>query len=477
MGLKFKLIVFIIGAMVISSVLMMITDRYTTTTEIQQISKVDLQDLVETAVDILSINDNIDFKKLSNVVNKKIKIGRTGFLFIIDSKGNMVVHKKVQGQNWSDKPFIKQIINHKNGYYRYLSPKTKTYKIAAYKYYEPKDWILVASNFESDALDAPLRSLLIHSSIIMAPVLVAALIISIIFINVLVIKPVNAIAQDLYSGSDQVSASSDQVSNSGQVLAEAASEQAASLQETTASIEEVSSMINRNSDAAQQANDMMKETSVVVKRGNQSMKELRQAMERITTASEETGKIIGTIDQISFQTNLLALNAAVESARAGEAGAGFAVVADEVRSLAMRTAEAAKNTQALIEENINNIKAGMDMVKITDEEFRKVEESAGKISNLIDEMAIANREQAQGVEQVNQAAGEMDRVTQQIAANAEESAASSEELSAQCEVTYQTAKKLMDLVSGKKAGAKMVQASSIGSYSDADAEDEIPMLE
>ncbi|MGD9125300.1 MAG: methyl-accepting chemotaxis protein, partial [Desulfarculaceae bacterium] len=141
--------------------------------------------------------------------------------------------------------------------------------------------------------------------------------------------------------------------------------------------------------------------------------------------------IIRTIDEIAFQTNLLALNAAVEAARAGEAGAGFAVVAEEVRSLALRAAEAAKNTQDLIEQNIRDVKQGGEMVKATDDAFTQVEQSATKVGGLVSEIAAASQEQAQGIDQINQATAEMDKVTQKVAGNAEQTAAASEELNGQ----------------------------------------------
>ncbi|MCW7076860.1 MAG: methyl-accepting chemotaxis protein [Candidatus Syntrophoarchaeum sp.] len=232
---------------------------------------------------------------------------------------------------------------------------------------------------------------------------------------------------------EQVGEASGEVASSSQALAEGASEQASALEETSSSLEEMSSMTKQNADNADQANALMQETGQVIKRAGRSMKDLIESMEGISGASEETQKIIKTIDEIAFQTNLLALNAAVEAARAGEAGAGFAVVAEEVRNLAMRSAEAAKNTSVLIEDTIKKVKVGSDLVVKTDGEFKEVAESSKKVGELVSEIAAASNEQAQGIEQVNTAVAEMDKVTQRNAANSEESASAAEEMSAQAQ--------------------------------------------
>ncbi len=203
-------------------------------------------------------------------------------------------------------------------------------------------------------------------------------------------------------------------------LAEASSEQAASGEETSSSLEEMSSMTKQNADNANTANNLMKDANKVITSANTSMGHLTNSMGEISTASEETQKIVKTIDEIAFQTNLLALNAAVEAARAGEAGAGFAVVADEVRNLAMRAADAAKNTADLIEGTVKKIKEGVDLVETTNQGFAEVAESSSKVGTLLGEIAEASGEQAQGIEQINIAVSEMDKVTQQNAAGSEE---------------------------------------------------------
>ena len=211
-------------------------------------------------------------------------------------------------------------------------------------------------------------------------------------------------------------------------------------------------MTKQNADNANQANTLMAETSRVVNEANHAMVELTGSMKEITTASEETAKIIKTIDEIAFQTNLLALNAAVEAARAGEAGAGFAVVADEVRNLAMRASDAAKNTANLIEGSVKKIKNGSDIVTKTNDAFGKVATGAKKVGELVGEIAAASNEQSQGVQQINKAVAEMDKVVQKNAASAEESASAAEEMNAQAEQMREFVGDLVAVVGGAGNG-------------------------
>jgi len=231
----------------------------------------------------------------------------------------------------------------------------------------------------------------------------------------------------------QVSSASQQISAGSQSLAQGANEQASSLEEVSSSLEEMASMTRQNADNAVQAKNLAGEADTNARSGGEAMTRMNSAIVKIKDSSDQTAKIVKTIDEIAMQTNLLALNAAVEAARAGEAGRGFAVVAEEVRNLAQRSAQAAKNTADMIGESVRNADDGVKIAQEVARSFDSIAGSARKVNELIGEIASASKEQSQGIEQVNSAVSQMDKVTQQTAANAEESASSSEELSSQAE--------------------------------------------
>jgi methyl-accepting chemotaxis protein/methyl-accepting chemotaxis protein-1 (serine sensor receptor) len=251
---------------------------------------------------------------------------------------------------------------------------------------------------------------------------------------------------DLGEGAEQVSSASGQVSSSSQSMAQAASEQAASLEETSSSSQEMASMTSKNAENSQQAAVFMNAVSGRIADANATLADMMTSMQEIGASSGKISKIIKVIDEIAFQTNILALNAAVEAARAGEAGMGFAVVADEVRNLAQRSAQAAKDTAALIEESI--LKSGEGSAKLGQvaASIQAITEGAGKVKTLVDEVEASSKEQAQGIEQISKAVSQMDGVTQRTAANAEESASASEELSAQSQALMAVVVRLQGLV-------------------------------
>lgn len=246
-------------------------------------------------------------------------------------------------------------------------------------------------------------------------------------------KPVRKVASGLSDGAELVTSASSHLTTSSEAVADGASRQAAAIEESAASLEQISAMTRNNAENASQADRLMQETSKLVSHAAGSMDQLTTSMAEITRASEDTRKIVKTIDEVAFQTNLLALNAAVEAARAGEAGAGFAVVAEEVRKLAKRTAEAAQSTAGLIEQTTLQVGEGAAIVVKTAGEFAEVARSVTSCGELVGEITAASREQAKGIDEVSAAVQEMDRIVQQNAAIAEESASASRELSTQAE--------------------------------------------
>jgi methyl-accepting chemotaxis protein len=236
------------------------------------------------------------------------------------------------------------------------------------------------------------------------------------------------------ASAEQVASASGEVSSGSQTLAQGASEQASALEEISSSLQEMTSMTQQNALNTQEANSLSDTARERTSGGVESMRRLAQAIEKIKGSSDQTAKIVKTIDEIAFQTNLLALNAAVEAARAGEAGKGFAVVAEEVRSLAMRSAEAAKNTSELIEGAVRDAQNGVTLSEEVVVALSQIEVGIGKVKDVVGEISASSEQQSQGIHQINVAVEQMNSVTQAVAANSEEAASASEELSSQAEV-------------------------------------------
>lgn len=276
----------------------------------------------------------------------------------------------------------------------------------------------------------------------------------------------NSLVVSLNAGAEQLASVSSQVASSSQLLAQGASEQAAGIEETSATIEELSAMTRKNSENAVNASDIAKDAGRFVVSGVTSMNKMSNTIDSIKKSSDETAKIIKTIDEIAFQTNLLALNAAVEAARAGEAGKGFAVVAEEVRNLAQRSAEAAKNTADLIDKSRLVADSGVSVAAELSKALDDIHASASKVESLVGEITLASKEQTAGIDQINKAMSEMDTVVQQNAATAEESSSSSEELAGQARELDRMVEALHEFVNGSSSvsvTAKSAASTSVKS--------------
>lgn len=401
--------------------------------------------------------------KIDVLVNKiaGTKLGKTGYAFMANASGLIIAHPKkehilqlniaaVKGME----EIAKDMSARKTGTEMYDFEGIR--KIAAFAPVDLTGWSVAVTQPESEFLGS--AHAIRNGILAVAGIFLGLTIVLVYIFSRSISRPIMRVVEGVNEAADQVAAASGEVSGSSQSLAEGASEQAAALEETSSSLEEMASMTRQNAEHANEANSLMNEITQVVQESNIAMGKLTASMADISNASEETSKIIKTIDEIAFQTNLLALNAAVEAARAGEAGAGFAVVADEVRNLAIRAAEAAKNTASLIEGTIKKIKDGTDQVNKAADAFQLVAGGTGKMGHLVGEVAAASSEQAQGIDQVNKAIAEMDKVVQQNAANAEESAAASEELNAQAAQMKGYIEELVFVVNG--SGRKAARSQS-----------------
>jgi methyl-accepting chemotaxis protein len=271
-------------------------------------------------------------------------------------------------------------------------------------------------------------------------------------------RPINRIVQDLKHCAHQTGAASNQVASSAQHLADGTSRSAAALEETSAGLEEISSIVHQAAHSTGSATLIANEARITSEQGTHAMEELAAAIAGIKENAGKTARIVKTIDEIAFQTNLLALNAAIEAARAGDAGKGFAVVAEEVRNLAQRAGNAARNTAELIEASVHSAEVGTTLSRNVHQLVGDLAQSNRKVNELMNQIAASAKEVSQGIEQITTAVRDMDRITQDNAAGAEEGASVGEELSAQGEVLNQHISAVEAVLNGRANDAPKQQA-------------------
>jgi signal transduction histidine kinase len=267
-----------------------------------------------------------------------------------------------------------------------------------------------------------------------------------------VTRTVGNVVSQLLESSEQVASASGELSTQSQSLAQGASRQAATIQETTASLQEISGSIRHNTESARKADEVAEIAKAAAERGSTDMQAMSAAISAMNDSSRDISKIIKTIDEIAFQTNILALNAAVEAARAGEAGMGFAVVADEVRSLALRSAQASRETTEKLEAAITKTANGVGLSSKVADSLQEISVKVRQVVGVAEQVASASAKQAENIDQISAAMGVMNQVTQSTAANAEESAASAQQLNAQAYSMKENVSELRQLVGAATQG-------------------------
>lgn len=427
----------------------------------------------------------VDYDIISNMISN-VREADTGYAFMINKAGTTIAHPNKELVKSFDNDFEsvksdpelqelvdleKRMVNGENGVGQYSYNK-----VTKYMSFAPvvgTDWFVAITAPESELFKA------IHdiarNSIILAVVFLIIAVIITYFLSLVISRPIkklvtiadqiangnlditvddgskdetgqlanafkrmsdklNEVMSNINVAAEQVASGSHQVSDSSIALSGGATEQASAIEQLTASIEEISSHTKLNAENANQANILASEAKVNAVQGDDQMSAMITAMEEINESSQNISKIIKVIDDIAFQTNILALNAAVEAARAGQYGRGFAVVAEEVRNLAARSANAARETTDMIEGSIKKVNIGTKIANETEIALTKIVDGVDKVATLVENIAAASNEQSLGLEQINQGVMQVSQVVQTNSATSEESAAASEELSGQADL-------------------------------------------
>ncbi|MDM8521807.1 cache domain-containing protein [Desulfococcaceae bacterium HSG8] len=403
-------------------------------------------------------------KEMAKETVRHMRYGGDEYFWINDTDARMLMHPvslKLEGRELSDlkdangKRLIAEMVDvckrDGEGFVDYYWPKPGKSepepKISYVKLFPEWGWI-IGSGIYIDDVEEEITNVTAFISIIVMIITAGTLLLSY-FISRSIARPIYRIVGRLNEGAYQIASAADELSATSQSLSENAAEQAAAIEESSASLEEMTAMGHETSQLTSGAEILMNENMQKSGQSLRALIELTQEMVQIEADSGQMGQIIKTIDQIAFQTNLLALNAAVEAARAGEAGAGFAVVAEEVRNLALRTADAAKDTQQLLDTTIHRVSQAACAIKDVNNDFEGIIESATSMGEKTLAITEASKEHTTGVQQVSMATIEIEKVTQQMAASSQESAAASEELSAQAIEMKHLVKELVTVVRGE----------------------------
>jgi len=383
------------------------------------------------------------------------KVGETGYVYVLDSQGHYVISKGgardgeliLDAKDADGRPFIRDIIATATALgpgeiawqsYPWMNPgdSKAREKVVSLAYFEPWDWVIGAGSYieEFMAAERAVERAAAENRLHLVIVFGASLLITSIlwwFLAGAINRRLWSVSQRLFRSGREVEKSSSEIAAASHMTAQASSEQAASLEQMNASVQEVDSAFDRGKSSLDRTGEAAELAGTALSSGVQAVTEMSRTMDLIKQSSDETERILKTIDEIAFQTNLLALNAAVEAARAGEAGKGFAVVAEEVRSLAQRAGEATKNTAALIEASRGHAAKGVEVNQTVTSSFQEISDQMSQVQERLSAFRELNLEQTRSLREISQGMDQLDKVTQLNAASAEESAAVSASLSAQ----------------------------------------------